>query len=138
MDISVSQTRITGAIRLGESRMRQGITVGVANDFRRRRIADKVSLVAGLTPCSLRIPVPSFYEELRVLAIRDSLPAGGKNLLQHRLSEDLVGCHSRNAVHARTLRFCRAKSVDRMIRRDVHANGLRKGFRRANGRGHED
>src|ERR1700688_2872955 len=66
---------VPGAVVACGPAMRQRISVGVTNYFRRRGRAGEVSLATGIAPGSLRIPVPRLHREFSILAVSHRLPA---------------------------------------------------------------
>src|SRR5580765_2255460 len=83
--VPVGQPRIAAPIRLRKSRMWQGVSKRVADEFSRRSIANEIAFLAGFAPGAFGIPVPGFHVEFRILPIGYGLPAGRKDLLKHRL-----------------------------------------------------
>src|SRR3979490_1671362 len=102
----------------------QGMSVGVPNKIRGWGIAREVDLIARLAPCALRIPIPGFDVEFRVLPIGDGLPARGQHLLEDRVRKKLVSCRSRYAIDTGAQRFRGTKRIARVFRSDIHMQGL--------------
>ena len=69
--------------------------------------------------------MPSFHEEFGILTIGDRLPARGKNLLDDRFRENLVGGYSRYSIHCCSERFGGAERVCCVVASNVHPDRLR-------------
>src|SRR4029077_683674 len=74
--VSVREPRVSDGVRAVVARyaaMWQRITVGVADHFRsRHRTTGEIPVACGIAPGSLRVPMPRFDVEFRVLAIGES------------------------------------------------------------------
>ena len=134
--VSIRQPRKSGVVRAivaRESAMRQRVTIRIAQKFRGVRRPGKISVAARIAPCPLRIPMPCFHRQFRILAEAHRLPARAQRSVQCRLHQILIDGFLRNAVHTRAQRLIGREVIRCVPRRDIHLNGLgraRKGQRK--------
>src|SRR5207245_10228614 len=91
---------LVGAIVAGETTMRQKISERVPDKIARLRVPYKVPLAAGIAPCALRIPVPRFNKQFRILPVADRLPSRGEHLFDGGFGQEIVSRSSGTASHA--------------------------------------
>src|SRR5438046_10079238 len=94
------ETVLVGAVIAGETTMRQKISERVPDKIARLRVPYKVPLAAGIAPCALRIPVPRFNKQFRILPVADRLPSRGEHLFDCGFGEELVSRSSGKAINA--------------------------------------
>src|SRR5580693_4835597 len=105
--------------------MGQNVSERMSDRLPGRSAAGEVSLPAGITPAALRVPMPGFDVQLRVLPIAEGLPSRREDLLHHRLGKELVGRSGRDAVNAGSQRGGRNEGFGSMAGRPVYADSLR-------------
>src|SRR5271154_341632 len=91
--VPVGETREADVVRsivTRESPMGERISVRISQEFSGVCRACEVSLTARIAPGSLRIPMPRFDRELRILAVAYWLPAGTKGAVQSGLREAFI------------------------------------------------
>src|SRR6202050_5585320 len=88
------------------------------------RAAREITFAPWIAPCAGRIPMPRFHVQLGILAVRNGLPARGKDLLDHWLDEKFVSSPVRQPVDSRAECACRNDRICRMFRHGVYADRL--------------
>src|SRR5204863_9134666 len=90
---SVHHVRDTGiAVRIGavvtrETSIRKVVAERMPNKISRLGIANEIAAACRIAPRALRVPVPGFDEQLRVLTIAYGLPARREHLLHDCIGE---------------------------------------------------
>ena len=102
----------------------------MANEVAGLGVADEISFAAGVTPCSLRIPVLGFDKQFGVLPVAESLPTGREHLLHNRFGKQFVGGRNVDAIDTRPQGFGGNECIDSVSRRGIHANYLSKADRK--------
>ena len=114
---------VAGAVVARDAAVRQCVTERVADEAGGRGRAGEVALAGRIAPCALRVPVPGFDREVRVLAVGDGLPSGFEDWRECLLSEVVVDRIDGDTIDAGADRVARIDGVDRSG--GVDAYGLR-------------
>src|SRR6266700_1411331 len=80
--VAVGDARVSvriGAVVARETAMRKEVPERVADDISRFRVTDVITSTTRIAPSALRIPVPGFNKQFRVLAVGYRLPTRRQN-----------------------------------------------------------